>query len=128
MCGPAGQRWTSLRWTRAESDLVAVGIEVDEFAHAVLVGLSLAGLESPAGQLGHTSVEVVDQEGQLGVARMFGLLVDKHPGVLADLPDGLGLVRVERGWRTEEPLVPGPRGGVVLDEDPGEKVSCHRAL
>jgi hypothetical protein len=48
--------------------------------------------------------------------------------VLGDLPHRLGVVRQERRWGAEEPLVPGHRRGVVADGDPREQIYGHDVM
>jgi hypothetical protein len=61
------------------------------------------------------------------VPRPCRILFDEEEAVLADLPHTLGLLGDEAGFRAEQTLVPGPRGGVVGDADPGEEVDRYTA-
>src|SRR3954453_23074168 len=111
----------------AESDLVSIRIEVGRLADAVRVGLPLGGLQSPFRYPDPPGVEVVDEDGLHGMAGMLGAPFDVYEPVFGELPQGLGVVREERGRGAEQPFVPDECRGVVAGRYSCEEVDGHSA-
>lgn len=121
--------WAGSRsaWDPAEPDLVSVGINVGDLAHAIRVRLPLRRLQSPLSYLGHLAVDVINDDGVHGVAGVFWPLNDVHRPVLGEFPHRLCVVGEERWRGAEQPLVPGQRRGIVVDRYPCEQVDGHAA-
>src|SRR5215475_4510751 len=130
LTAPVDSSWAGSRsaWDSAEPDLVAVGVDVGDLAHAIRVRLPLRRLQPSPSHLGHQGVEVIDDDGVHGVAGVLGPLDDVHRPVLGQLPHGLGVVGEERGRGAEQPLVPGQRRRIVVDGYAREQVDGHAEM
>jgi hypothetical protein len=80
----------------AEPELVAVGVAVRYFAHAVGIGFPVRWAESALRQLGDEAVEVVDEDEVPRVPGVLGAVLDKDEQVLGKLPHGFSVVGKER--------------------------------
>src|SRR5207247_9517370 len=95
--------WAGSRSARdsAEPDLVSVGVNVSDLAHAIRVRLPLRRLQSPLSYPVHLAVEDINDACVHGVAGVFGPLDDVARPVLGEFPHGFGVVGNGR-WQGAE--------------------------
>jgi hypothetical protein len=118
---------TTLLRDAAEADLVAVRVAIDRLARPFEYVTRSSGsipreaISAASASRSSTRIVIIASPGR------FAVLLDEQVAMRSELPDGLSGMRDERGRPAQQALVPGPRGVVVADADPGEEAQSHRS-